>query len=253
MATNPPANDGAKPLILIVEDHDTTRAMLAAWVHSEGYRFKVATRAREAEALLAEQDFDLMLCDINLPDRDGPEIVGGITGRNEGLPVIFLTGNPTLETAMRSVQLRVVAYLVKPPNLDELHNLVGREVVAYRNRRILAASRSHLRMWDEELARLEVAPGAAEAQPLINYLQLSLRHFSIVLADLDRSVAALGADAEGRVALQQVDLVASLRKTVQVLERSKEHFKSKELGDLRRALDQLLTELDRPERGPAGP
>ncbi len=235
---------GALPHILIVEDDEAARAMLAAWVHTEGYRFEVARSAATADALLARHEFDLILCDVNLPDRDGPEFVAGITGANRGVPVIFLTGNPSMDTAIRSVRLRVVAYLVKPPDLDELRILVQREVAAHRNRRLLAASREHLHQWDAELARLEQMSDAPDGQPLVNYLQITLRHFSTVLGELERSVAALAGDDSGRAALSKIDLIASLRRTVQVLEKSREHFKSKELGELRKDLTTILGHLD---------
>src|SRR3954466_7207472 len=102
----------ALPHILIVEDDEAARAMLAAWVHTEGYRFEVARSAQAADAFLARHEFDLILCDVNLPDRDGPEFVAGINGANQGVPVIFLTGSPSIDTAIRSVRLRVAAYLV---------------------------------------------------------------------------------------------------------------------------------------------
>jgi DNA-binding response OmpR family regulator len=232
------------PHILIVEDDEAARAMLAAWVHTEGYRFQVARSAAAGDAFLSEHEFDLILCDVNLPDRDGPEFIADISGANQGVPVIFLTGSPSIDTAIRSVRLRVAAYLVKPPDLDELSLLVRREVATYRNRRILAASREHLHQWDDELAHLEQSADAPNAQPLVNYLQITLRHFATVLGELDQSVSTLAANDAGRAALAQIDLIASLRRTVQVLEKSREHFKSKELGELRRELASILGHLD---------
>jgi DNA-binding response OmpR family regulator len=234
----------APPHILIVEDEAVVAAMLSAWVHTEGYRFEVARSAAGADACLARQAFDLILCDVNLPDRDGPDFVAGIAGANHGVPVIFLTGSPSIDTAMRSVRLRVVAYLVKPPDLDELRVLVQREVAGHRHRRLLAASRSHLQEWDQELARLEQVAESAAAPARVNYLQVTLRHFSTVLGELDRSVAALAVDDTGRAALAPIDLIASLRRTVQVLEKSREHFKSRELGELRKELATILGRLD---------
>src|SRR5262245_37890756 len=145
MSVPPALPPTAPPRILIVEDDEAARAALVAWVQAEGGRVEVAPTTQAAAALLATREFDLLLCDINLPDGDGPDLVAGINGVNRGLPVIFLTGDPTIETAIRSVQLRVVAYLVKPPNLDELRGLVHREVTAHRHRRLLTASRDHLR------------------------------------------------------------------------------------------------------------
>jgi DNA-binding response OmpR family regulator len=237
------------PRVLVVEDEAVVRATLAAWFHTEGCQAEVAVDARTAELALAAREFDLLLCDVNLPDRDGPELVAAIKEPNRGLPVIFLTGEPRLETAIRSVQLRVVAYLVKPPDLDELGALVRREVAAHRQRRAVAASRRHLREWDAELAGLEQTLEAATARPAADYLQVTVRHFAAQLVELDRAFALLATDEAGHAVLAKLDVVTSLRRTVQVLERTREHFKSKDLGELRKDLEQLLRRID----GPSGP
>lgn len=233
--------------VLVVEDDPMSRAMLAAWLHSEGYAYEVAGDARAARAALAAREFDLLICDVQLPDADGPDIVAGIDGINRGLPVVFLTGRPSLETAIRSVQLRIVAYLVKPPDLDELRDLVGREVALHRHRRALAASRRRVQAWDAELARMESAAESSEGTPLVEHLQLHVRQLAALLLDLDRSVSRLTAQPAGRDAFERIDLVASLRHTVRVLEKTRHNFKSKELGDLRKELEGLLVRI-----GPTG-
>ncbi len=251
MKTDPSAGaDAAAGRILVVEDDPTARAMLSAWLHTEGFAYEVAGDARAAEAALAAREFDLLICDIQLPDRDGPELVAAIEGENRGVPVVFLTGQPTLETAMRSVRLRVAAYLVKPPNLDELLALVRREVRLQRQRRAVAASRRRVQEWDRELERLEHEIDAVDGPGPVDFLQATVRQLGALLADLDRSVTILASSPETRGALTQLDLVASLRRTVQVLERTRAHFKSKDLGDLRRELEVLLARIGPPPGGP---
>lgn len=244
MPAEPAISSSAPPRVLVVEDEAVVRVMLGAWLSTEGCQFEVAGDARTAEIALAAREFDLLLCDINLPDRDGPELVATIKEPNRGLPVIFLTGEPKLETAIRSVQLRVVAYLVKPPNLDELRGLLRREVAAHRQRRAVAASRRHLHEWDAELAKLEQTLETTATRSGADYLQLTVRHFAAQLVELDRAFALLGADEAGRAVLAKLDVVASLRRTVQVLERTREHFKSKDLGELRKDLAGLLRRID---------
>jgi DNA-binding response OmpR family regulator len=219
--------------------------MLSAWLFTEQCEYQVAGDATAARAALAESDFDLLLCDINLPDTDGPDFVAAIEGRNRGVPVIFLTGQPTLETAIRSVQLRVVAYLIKPPNLDELRRLVQQSVARYRELRAVAASRSRLKEWDGQLARLEQALESPESGATgVERLRLTLHQLGALLVDLDRSIASLSAGAGSREALGQLDFVASLRRTVQVLEQTRSSFKSKALGDLRKELESVLQRID---------
>lgn len=230
--------------IIVAEDDPSARAMLGAWLHTEGYAFELYADASTALAALAVREFDLLICDVQLPDRDGPELAAAIGAPNAGLPVIFLTGDPSLDTAMRSVRVRAAAYLVKPPDLDELRALVQREVKTQRLRRALTASRRHLAEWDGELERLEHSAGTLDTRPAVDYLQVTVRHLGLLLAELDRSVSMLGADAAAREVLTQIDVLSSLRRTVAVLERTRESFKSKDLGDLRKDLEGLLRKID---------
>ncbi len=232
------------PRVAVAEDDPSARAMLGAWLHTEGCVGELFVDAASAAAALATREFDLLISDVQLPDRTGPELAAGIGAPNVGLPVIFLTGDPSLETAISSVRLRAVAYLVKPPDLDELSLLLHREVAAHRYRRAVTSSRHHLAEWDGELARLEQLAAKPESRPVIDYLQVTVRHLGVVLGELDRSVSLLGSDPEGRENLAQLDLVGSLRRTVSVLEHTREHFKSKDLGELRKDLEVLLRRID---------
>ena len=250
MSENPeptPDLDLGAPRVLVIEDDQTVRAMLAAWLQSEHCVFELATDLRSAGDALAGRDFDLLLCDINLPDGDGPVLVESIQGRNRGVPVIFLTGQPTLESAIRSVQLRVVAYLIKPPDHGELRRLLRASVAAHRQRRALAASRRRLKDWDAQLAQLEQALESPERSPTgIDHLRLTLHQLGALLLDLDRSIAMAAGDPVGKEALAHLDFVSSLRRTVQVLEHTRMNFKSKALGDLRKELEGVLRRLDLP-------
>jgi DNA-binding response OmpR family regulator len=241
---NPPALPANPVRIIVAEDDPSARAMLGAWLHTEGYTYELYADATTALAALAVREFDLLISDVHLPDRDGPELAAAIGAPNEALPVIFLTGDPSLDTAMRSVRVRAAAYLVKPPDLDELRVLVQREAKAQRFRRALSASRRHLAEWDGELERLEHGVMANDTRPAVDYLQVTVRHLGLLLGELDRSVSMLGADAAAREVLTQIDVLSSLRRTVAVLERTRESFKSKDLGELRKDLEGLLRRID---------
>jgi DNA-binding response OmpR family regulator len=235
------------PRVAVAEDDPSARAMLGAWLHTEGCAGELFADATSARAALAVREFDLLICDVHLPDSTGPELVATIGAPNLGLPVIFLTGEPSLETAMRSVRLRAVAYLLKPPDLDELRLLVHREVAAQRYRRAVSLSRHHLAEWDGELAKLEqLAASPGDGRPVVDYLKVTVRHLGLVLSELDRSVSLLGSDPASREAFGQLDLLNGLRRTVNVLERTREHFKSKDLGELRKDLEGLLRRIDGP-------
>lgn len=237
---------GDSPRVAVVEDDPTVRAMLGAWLHLENCVGELFVDSRSAREALATREFDLLISDVQLPDGTGHMLAASLAGPNLGLPVIFLTGEPTMEAAIGAVKLRAAAYLVKPPDLDELGRLVRREIAAQRYRRAVGSSRKHLAEWDGELARLEQLAAVPETRPAVAYLQVTVRHLAAVLGELDQSVALLSADAAGRDSLVQIDLIASLRRTVAVLDRTREHFKSKDLGELRKDLEGLLRRVGEP-------
>jgi CheY-like chemotaxis protein len=159
-----------------------------------------------------------------------------------GLPVVLLTGRPSVETAARSVRLPVSAYLTKPPDLAELARELDRAIANYREFHLVQTGRKRLQDWERELAQIETmlrqpspdaGPGALE-----DFIRVSLRQAILTLADLERATQVLDVRASER--LQAVEHVAALRHAVDVLERTRQNFKSKELADLRRQLEQLL-------------
>jgi methyl-accepting chemotaxis protein len=76
----------------------------------------------------------------------------------------------------------------------------------------VVASRLNLAEWDRELARLEQSAGGPESLPVVDYVQLTVRHLAVVLGELDRSVSLQGTDPVGRASFAQLDLVAGLRR-----------------------------------------
>ncbi|MES1168308.1 MAG: hypothetical protein ABUL61_03965, partial [Oleiharenicola lentus] len=99
------------------------------------------------------------------------------------------------------------------------------------------------REWERELAQVEqlmqrTSTPPVPGGPMQDYLRVSLRQIILLLADLERATQTLDRRAADK--LRQVDHVAALRHTVEVLERTRQNFKSKDLADLRRQLEQLL-------------
>lgn len=239
-----PAAPAAPPAhVLVIEDDPTARAMLGAWLHTEGHTYETSGDGAAARALLEDRAFDLAICDVDLPDCTGPELIAGIAGRNRGLPVIFLTGAPSLDSAVDSIRLRAAAYLLKPPDLAELRDLVRREAATVRLRRTVTQEREQLARWSTDLAALEVELRSG-ARPELGHLQITLHHLVTMLGQLYTTVAALRSDREQEALLRQIDVIGGLRKTVRVLEQTRDHFRSRELGDLRRELEELLRRID---------
>ncbi|MGC3958610.1 MAG: response regulator [Verrucomicrobiota bacterium] len=232
--------------ILFADDDEQFRISLGERLKRAGFICDFAMSADEAVTMLRSNDYDVLLSDINMPGNVGLELVKNIPSLTAGLPIVLLTGNPTVETAMRSVQMRVVAYLVKPPDFTELCNTLTAAVVEHRNLRILTASRSRLQDWDreiEQLQRLLQQPATSDRPSTMRqYLRVTLRNLVLGLVELEslflRDDIGLGAGG----VIERQNLLNAVRKTIGVLQRTKDHFKSKELAELRKDLELLLKE-----------
>lgn len=226
-------------LVLVADDEEMVRIGLAEFLKREGFAVVTAATGDEALARVHEQDFEAVVADIHMPGNARLEMVGSIREIDAVLPIILLTGLPTVETAARSVRLPVTAYLTKPPDMPELMSILDQAVADYRSLRALRTGRARLREWESEIERIERGLHAAKAEaggPMASYLRLTLRQVILMLSDLEQ--AAVSLERGGTAA--RVDHEAALRRTVEVLERTKQNFKSKELADLRKQIEQVL-------------
>lgn len=227
-------------LVLVADDEEMVRVGLAELLRREGFASAMAATGDEALARLHERDFEAVISDIHMPGNAGLQMIASIREIDPVLPVIVLTGLPSVETAARSVRLPVTAYLTKPPDMTELIALLDKAVVDYRSLRALRAGRVRLREWEHEIERIErslhAASKAEAGGPLGSYLRLTLRQVILMLSDLEQAAAGL----EKGGAAVRVDHEAALRRTVEVLERTKQNFKSKDLADLRKQIEQVL-------------
>ncbi|QEG40484.1 sigma-54-dependent transcriptional regulator [Roseimaritima ulvae] len=87
-----------------------------------------AERADEGLEALGQQTFDVVLLDIQLPDRSGLAVFCEIHERDRRLPVIFMTIEATSQTAIEAMQLGAFDYLAKPLGIDALRTLVQRAI-----------------------------------------------------------------------------------------------------------------------------
>jgi DNA-binding NtrC family response regulator len=110
--------------ILIVDDDASFANAVAEIATLQGLRADTASSLEEARCKLRQDSFDLVLLDLDLPDGNGLTLFNELDPANR-VPVAIVTGNPSVESAARSVRLPVVDYLVKPLTQDALSALFG--------------------------------------------------------------------------------------------------------------------------------
>ena len=110
--------------VLVVDDELAVRQIMAATVRGAGYFVSEAAGATEAAIKLAQGDVDVALCDINMPDGDGIDLVRNTRGSGIDTAFIMITGFGSMETAVEALRAGASDYIMKPANHDEvLHRL----------------------------------------------------------------------------------------------------------------------------------
>ncbi|KGV75203.1 sigma-54-dependent transcriptional regulator [Burkholderia pseudomallei] len=116
------------PHALIVEDDPNSLSGLTALLGADGFSVDTATSLAEARGALARSIPDVVLVDLNLPDGSGFDLLQNLPQQqpNGSLPVIVLTGNATVESAIEGLRHGVWDYLLKPVNIPRLRSLLAR-------------------------------------------------------------------------------------------------------------------------------
>ncbi len=111
--------------LLVVDDENNLRLVVQKEMIRQGHEVETASDGEAAWAFLERQDFDVVLCDINMPRLDG---IGLLRRMREKIPnppeVIMLTGQATVESAIEAMKLGAYDYLTKPYRITELAVLV---------------------------------------------------------------------------------------------------------------------------------
>lgn len=112
--------------LLVVDDDAGILEAMADYLRSLGHRTETARNAREAKARISEFPFDAVICDVNLPDEDGFEVLQHSRVAAPETAVILLTGLGTIESAVEAIRMGAFDYLTKPIIEDELSLAIQR-------------------------------------------------------------------------------------------------------------------------------
>ncbi len=112
--------------ILIVDDDETQRSLLAGYLKKRDYTITTAVSGLEAIEKNQVKGFDLAILDLKMPEIDGIETMAKMKEIDPETYFIILTGYGTVETAVEAMKIGAYDYLSKPINLDELELIVER-------------------------------------------------------------------------------------------------------------------------------
>ena len=231
--------------ILIADHEETFRDSTSRLLRREGFECRCAKDADEAVEALRHGRFDVLVSDIRMPGNPDLRVVREARDLDGHLPVILVTGDPSVETAIRGIDMAVDAYLTKPLPIDEflahVCKAVARSHARQRSSAVVERLRSVVADMDAEKSKplLQASPTNGIALGTIRTLASCL---SDLLAIQGKTAGEYGPrnlcellDCPQRPAHRQAILDA-----VEVLEKTKDNFKSKQLAELRMRLEQTV-------------
>jgi len=113
-------NDRKKETILFVDDEESILDVASRYFERQGYQTLTACNGVEALKIFENENVDCCFTDINMPEMNGLELAENIRKRDSTMPVIVMTGYPSLENTIQTLKNGVVDYLIKPVNLRQM-------------------------------------------------------------------------------------------------------------------------------------
>lgn len=244
--------------ILYADDDETSRLSLSELLRREGYKCVTASDGLQATQMVRDQKFDCIISDIQMLGNTRLEFIEEVARHHPGIPVILVTGYPAVATAAAAFKLPVCAYLIKPLDfsvlLKEIREAMLRRVLV----RQLSDTKLKLETWQADLDQLatgiQKAPRITLTTPLNIYLMVTFRNLMDAMlglkAVLEHSLSLNEAHPRaGAPDHSPLLLLEALRETIEVLEKTKDAFRSRDLGELRKKLTKLLNAERENRRG----
>jgi len=178
--------------ILILDDEEALRAIIAQRLKRKGYEILEATTAEEGLSILKDTLIDAVLLDIKLPDGDGLILLPKIKQLQPDLQVVMLTGNGTIESAIEAMKLGAYDYLTKPCNLSELEITLQK---ALEKQKLLMENTGLRQVVNRQTPELNII---AESAPMVVLLEMTRK-----VAQTDASVLIQGESGVGKELIAQ--------------------------------------------------
>jgi DNA-binding NtrC family response regulator len=114
--------------ILVVDDDAEVRKTLSSILSKEGYSVETVENGKQAIRASEKSRFDIALIDIKLPDMEGTELLHRLKEDQPHMAKIVITGFPTLENAMETVNEGADGYILKPFDVEKLLEMIRKHL-----------------------------------------------------------------------------------------------------------------------------
>ncbi|MCP4633248.1 MAG: response regulator [candidate division Zixibacteria bacterium] len=143
------------PRVLVVDDEKFIRDLLQEFLDKQGYDVVLSESGETAVELTESTSVDVALVDLKMPGIDGLETLNRLKNNQPNIPVIIMTGYPTIETSIKALRLGAYDYVVKPFKLNELKAAVENALKESKLMVEISALRSKIKTIEGELQQYE--------------------------------------------------------------------------------------------------
>ena len=186
--------------ILIVDDEKNIREGLKIYLAKDNHKILLAADGVEAYKILTENEIDVVITDLKMPNMDGETLMKKIIKEVYNIPVIILTGHGTVETAVQAMREGAYDFLTKPLNLEKLSLIVSRAVS---QRRLIIENRNLQSIFDN-IGKAEVIGKSGKMTKIYEIIQN--------VAPTKASVLVLGENGVGKELVANMLFELSKRK-----------------------------------------
>ncbi|HOP06943.1 MAG TPA: response regulator [candidate division Zixibacteria bacterium] len=113
-----------QPSILVVDDELLIRDLLYDFFAGQGWQIAIADTGEKALGILKEKEIDLVLTDLRMPQMDGLDLARLVREEHPDMPVVIMTGFPSVESAVAALRSKISDYVTKPFNINELFRII---------------------------------------------------------------------------------------------------------------------------------
>lgn len=173
--------------LLVIDDDQNILEAMADYLRSLGHRTETSLTCLDAIERLKEFPFQVVVCDVNLPDQDGFQLLEWVKENSPETAVIMLTGFGTIESAVEAIRLGAFEYLTKPVIDEELSLTIER---CLEQRQVVEENKSLKAQLDQRFGLANIVGQDYKMQKMFDLIES--------VADTRTTVLILGENGTGK-------------------------------------------------------
>jgi CheY-like chemotaxis protein len=240
--------------ILLADDEKTFLESTSELLRKNGYFCDCANDGKSTLKKLSQNSFDIVVADIKMPGNSDLELIKQINVLYPSIIVILITAYPSQQTAIEAIGLRVTGYIVKPFDFNDFSKTIDSAIKNCKLLKIVKKTKEDLLQWISEMEYIELAMRKGKS----DFFENTLNSFLIVNADkisdifeniryISNLIGQINPDTRICDVMQcpkLTELTKGIIESVASIQKTKELFKSKQLGTVREKLEKLLDDTN---------